>query len=210
MFCIPELLAPLIDICCFGARHRGTGNNTSKPRHVLALHYGSKDDPFADTSHLGPGIVPHTFSYTCRQAFQRKAVRWSRGQVDRNIRFSAAIAVDHFGNSAAGEPHQIACAHTEAMTTESPAASSDAASNASATTDLASFRARFHFELPSGSVTNLMSRRNECLDDDVGDGTDRCKNNGCSHCLPRWVLVEGAREPVRLRDVSKATSCPAL
>jgi hypothetical protein len=33
---------------------------------MLALHYNSKSDSFADSSHLGAGIVPHTFSEACR------------------------------------------------------------------------------------------------------------------------------------------------
>ncbi len=177
--------------------HRGTGNRSSRPRHVLALHYCSKEDPFADTSHLGPGIVPHTFSNSCREAFQSPAVGWPTGQVDRNVRFSSSVVVDHFGNSAAGEPHQIAFASAKA--TQSTCTTS-AASNASATTDLASFNARFEFYVPTGSV------------EDVLNGNGR----GGSHdgkvdadSVPAWVLINGAQEPVPLTRAA-STSFAAL
>jgi hypothetical protein len=82
-------------------------------------------------------------------------------------------AVDHFGNSAAGEPHQVAfaAATADALPT--------AAMNASATTDLASFNARFVFGLASGGVADL-----------GGDKT-------AAWPLPaEWVQRKGAREPL--------------
>jgi hypothetical protein len=174
--------------------HRGTGNNSNSPRHVLALHYCSKQDPFADTSHLGPGIVPHTFSNCCRAAFQRPSVRWPEGQVDRNVRFSAAKAVDHFGNSAAGEPHQLAYASASAAL-RLPAA----ASNASATTNLASFNARFEFDLPTGSVKDVLMGEKQSFVLGVG-GTP-----ADSDTLPSWVLTKGAHEPSPARSITGAS-----
>lgn len=184
--------------------HRGTANNSSSPRHVLALHYCSKKDPFADTSHLGPGVVPHTFSDSCRAAFQSPTVRWPEGQVERNVRFSSADSVDHFGNSASGEPHQIAFASAK------PTLSTAAVSNASATTDLASFNARFEYYLPTGSVKALMNG-NEALSLDPG-GKNGGKVDGKyvnGDSLPRWVLSAGAQEPVPLALPASA-SCAAL
>jgi hypothetical protein len=172
--------------------HRGTTNSSQDtPRHVLALHYNSKSDPFADSSHLGPGIVPHTFSEGCRSAFQRAATAFPEGQVDRNVRFSPTSAVDHFGNTAEGEPHQTAFAaagnaddDTDDTTddnddvTAPTTLSSDAATNASATTDLASFQARFVFDFASGSVAAAATDGLDLLD-----------------LLPRWVRAKGTQEP---------------
>ena len=167
---------------------RGTGNSTNSPRHVLALHYCSKEDPFLDSSHLGQGIVPHTFSDGCRAAFQRPTVRWPEGEVDRNIRFTVAGPVDHFGNSEDGEPHQIAFASAKA--TRAIRGPNAAASNASATTDLASFNARFEYDFPTGSVLN------------VGRNHDSIAA-GDADVLPGWVLNKGAHAPAPLARVAR-------
>ena len=55
--------------------------------------------------------------------------------------------VDHFGNSSKPEPHQLAFLSGDL--------DNDAGSNASATTAVASFNARFEMWLPSGPVRQV-------------------------------------------------------
>ena len=129
--------------------HLGTVNRTQRPRHLISLHLNATSDPHADSSHLGPGIVPHTFSEDCRAAFRRptSATGTGRELVDWNVRFTEERLVDHFGNSSKPEPHQLAF--------RSGDLDNDAGSNASATTAVASFNARFEMWLPSGPVTQV-------------------------------------------------------
>ena len=81
---------------------------------------------------------------------QRRPVSGSgagRELVDWNVRFTEERLVDHFGNSSKPEPHQLAF--------RSGDLDNDAGSNASATTAVASFNARFEMWLPSGPVRQV-------------------------------------------------------
>ena len=85
----------------------------------------------------------------CQGAFRRPASGTGTGRelVDWNVRFTEERLVDHFGNSSKPEPHQLAF--------RSGDLDNDAGSNASATTAVESFNARFEMWLPSGPVRKV-------------------------------------------------------